>query len=201
MGFLVDQLTAGAPCSGGSWASGARPAGGCIVGGSLCGAAAARGRRARRERAPARCSELLHGHQPCAITGAGGQHRGGRNGSAEGMPPGTCFTHSQSVLPSCIGGRIGQRNPFAGPVAAQLWTPAARGSMRSNWGDVPRYRRGKANAWTELTRPRLTRRADLAHNGGHEAQAAHTRRQSVRHYHYFELAIIAGARRASLPKS
>jgi hypothetical protein len=53
----------------------------------------------------------------------------------------------------------------------------------------------------ELTRPRLTRRADLAHNGRHEAQAAHTHRQSVPHYHYFELAIIAGAGCASLPKS
>src|SRR3990170_3834262 len=52
-----------------------------------------------------------------------------------------------------------------------------------------------------MTHPRLTPPADLAHNGAHEAHAAHTRRQSVRHYHYLELAIVAGARRASLPKS
>jgi hypothetical protein len=60
---------------------------------------------------------------------------------------------------------------------------------------------GKLKPWAELTRVRLTSQADLAHNGAHEAQAAHTRRQFVRHYHYFELAIIAGARRASLPTS
>ncbi len=37
MGFFVDQLTGGAACNGGSWAPGARAAGGCIAGGSPCG--------------------------------------------------------------------------------------------------------------------------------------------------------------------
>jgi hypothetical protein len=73
--------------------------------------------------------------------------------------------------------------------------------MRSNWGEASRFPSEKLSLWGELTRVRLTSQADLAHNGAHEAQAAHTRRQSVRHYNYFELATIAGARRASLPKS
>jgi hypothetical protein len=71
--------------------------------------------------------------------------------------------------------------------------------MRSNWGEASRFPSEKLSPRGELTSVRLTSQADLAHNGAHEAQAAHTRRQSVRHYHYFELAIIAGARRASLP--
>jgi hypothetical protein len=47
----------------------------------------------------------------------------------------------------------------------------------------------------------LTSQRVFAHNGAHEAQAAHTRRQSVRRHYYSELAITAGARRASLPES
>ncbi len=45
---------------------------------------------------------------------ARGKHHGGRNGRAEGMPPGTCFTHSQSVLPWRI---PKASSPFAEPVA------------------------------------------------------------------------------------
>ena len=44
---------------------------------------------------------LRHGRQR-----TNSKHRGGRNGSAEGMPPDTCFTYSQFVLPSCIAGGV-----------------------------------------------------------------------------------------------
>ena len=90
MGFLVDQLTAGAPCSGGSWAPGQagrrlhRRGSPCGGGGLAVDRLVGNGARSG--------SELLHGHSP-APRRARGKHRGGRNGSAEGMPPGNGHGH------------------------------------------------------------------------------------------------------------
>ena len=65
-----------------------------------------------------------------------------------------------------------------------------------------RYPSGKAQAdGAELTCARLTKRADLAHNGAMKRKLRTRAVNLLRHYHYFELAIIAGARPASLPKS
>ena len=203
MGFFVDQLTGGAACSGGSWAPGARAAGGCIVGGSP-----ARRWRLAIDRlvGDGRASLALRlgitpGPPALRHHRAGSKHHGGRNGSAEGMPPGTCFTHSQSVLPWCIGGALEASGTPSPDRVRRNYGHQQLGGQCGAIGATCRAILRKTSSRGELTRPRLTSRADLAHNGAHEAQAAHTRRQSLRHYHYFELATIAGARRASLPKS